>query len=102
MAARRERERRKPSADRTYRFGSPEAALQAEDALPEATPAETEEAARRALDQASRRSRSARNKLFKLEVPRIDNIAVDFHLWPTFGTDVLAESRFTDNNRPIR
>ena len=60
MAARRERERRRPSADRAYRFGSPEAALEPDEALasPEAT--DTDAAETRALEQASRRSRSAR------------------------------------------
>jgi hypothetical protein len=38
----------------------------------------------------------SQRKLSKLEVPR------NSHHWPTFGTDVLAESRFADNNRPIR
>jgi hypothetical protein len=60
MAARRERERRRPSAERTYRFGSPEAALRPEDALAEAAPPPTDEASSRALEAASRRSRAAR------------------------------------------
>jgi hypothetical protein len=60
MAARRERERRKPSADRAYRFGTPEAALQPEDTLDETAALEANEASTRALEAASRRSRSAR------------------------------------------
>jgi hypothetical protein len=61
MAARRERERRRPTAERTYRFASPESALEAEEALGETAPAPVDaEAAARALDAATRRSRSAR------------------------------------------
>jgi hypothetical protein len=61
MAARRERERRRPSADRTYRFGSPEAAVKSDEELAEAAAATNpDEAAARALDQATRRSRASR------------------------------------------
>jgi hypothetical protein len=60
MAARRERERRKPPADRAYRFGTPEAALQPEDVPDETAAHEADEASARALEAASRRSRSAR------------------------------------------
>jgi hypothetical protein len=61
MAARRDRERRRPSADRSYRFGSPQPTLGSEEVPGQETPAAGNgEDAARALEAASRRSRSAR------------------------------------------
>jgi hypothetical protein len=61
MAARRDRERRRPSEDRSYRFGTPEPTL-GTDEVPaqEAPTAPNGGDAARALDAASRRSRLAR------------------------------------------
>ena len=57
MAARRERERRRPATERRYRFGTPEPALEPDEALLDAEPAAVEEDVD---ERPNRRNRSAR------------------------------------------
>jgi hypothetical protein len=57
MAARRERERRRPPAERRYRFGTPEPALEPDDELLDAESAAVEPAPE---ERPNRRSRLAR------------------------------------------
>jgi hypothetical protein len=57
MAARRERERRRPTAERRYRFGTPEPAVEPDDDQLEAESAVVEEAPN---ERPNRRSRAAR------------------------------------------
>jgi hypothetical protein len=58
MAARRERERRRPAAERRYRFGTPEPAVEPDDDLLEAESAAVDEAP---AERPNRRNRPPRS-----------------------------------------